>query len=203
MTLPSKGAGGSAKWKSEIIHYDSFTDTPLTLLTNHTPEIGNGYVNITATHRITAGGIVAEAVGSPSFIWTDPGKRAGRLYFRWRNFLDAQLLRIGWRMGGAANWYYVEPFTFGNTLSLKKEVATVVTPLDSAAVTIANQTWYQCWIEDDGTNIAVYHAGDLPATKPDVALLSAVDAGFPNATGIGFEMLAASQRFDDITAWLQ
>lgn len=198
------GAGGPGIGGSEgvsIIHFDTFTDVPGTLLTAHMPEIGKAYANIGGDFDIDTDHASSKTLPAGfAHVWTDPGKRTRNLWCYWRNSNDFAKLRTTIRTLNTNNYVFVEPHTFGNTYELIKRVGGVNTGLDAAAPVMANLTWYQLWIDIRGNLIQVYHEA-FGNPKPAVPILEATDGDLAGETGVGMLGLNTDQWWDSLTVW--
>jgi hypothetical protein len=150
--------------------------------------------------RIQAGGNNAENVVNNATVRYTTGQVCRRFQCDWRNLLDSALLAVLFRVSDVNNYFFIEPFTFGNTIWLKKKVGGVTTPLASASPTINNTTWYTVWVTDDGNEINIYHAAQS-SPKPAVPIITYSDTDLAANQDIGMEGHWAQQRWDNWHAW--
>jgi hypothetical protein len=202
MSLPTKGAGGSASAAFAQMLYDEFTEANGFMLNAHTPDVGAanwydvvGDLDIQTTHasaKTLPTGYAFSAYTLPRTLQT--------LSCNWRNVNDFADMRTCFRILNDDNYFYVNYDTNGNTIKLYRKIATVSVQLDTAAVAIANTTWYAAWIDVTGNLIEVYHAA-FGAGKPGSAILSASDSNLQSQKGVGFYGGNAGQWWDKLDVW--
>ena len=175
MSLPTKGAGGSAPFVDFTAWEDSFTDTNGVKLDNHTPETGGPYVIGLGDVDIQTG--TARFIDPTSSWYANPGIADGssRLY-TWVNG-NFGLWWQYFRYQDANNYLQFQINTLQDKSYITKVVASTPTVVDTSGVyTLDHGAWYDVRITFKGQDIKCYVDGTLRN--------AATIAEFPAATWI-------------------
>ena len=200
MAMPTKGAGGSASAAVGQILFDTFTGANGTKLDARSPDVGPDWSFLVGDFDIQDNHAASDTLpGGYCHAQVVLPRKTKEIFSFWRNVNDFADMRISFRILNDANYFYVNYDTNGNTIKLYRRLVSSSVELDTAAVAIANVTWYCAWVVITGNLIEVYHKAfeAYPATKPGSPILSASDSNLQSSKGAGIYGANAGQWWDN------